>query len=282
VLRVADAVEPKRELRCHSSSVVKPPLYEFETRWSAARAPAADRRGPLRIGVGASDRRLCDRVNSPPPPIHINARQQLGEQPQPDKDDPGLHEDGAEQEERPVGEKHGSAGHDFRERDPPSAQYPGGDADESNRSEEVQRTRDVLQQESDGDQVGGNAPRARQSVMRLILWSWDIGDRHLQQIDVEVRHKREAIELAVHRESQRTRELKAFRDVAALELRVAQEDLRMVQERFQAERANLRDVETARLEESDKWVAFLQADYESQQAQLELLKTTGQLGRLLP
>ena len=104
----------------------------------------------------------------------------------------------------------------------------------------------------------------------------------LQQIDVEVRHKREAIELAVHRESQRTRELKAFRDVAALELRVAQEDLRMVQERFQAERANLRDVENARLEESDKWVAFLQADYESQQAQLELLKTTGQLGRLLP
>jgi outer membrane protein TolC len=104
----------------------------------------------------------------------------------------------------------------------------------------------------------------------------------LQQIDVEVRHKREAIELAVHRESQRTRELKANRDVAALELRVAQENLRMVQERFQAERANLRDVENARLEESDTWVAFLQADYESQQAQLELLKTTGQLGRLLP
>jgi outer membrane protein TolC len=103
----------------------------------------------------------------------------------------------------------------------------------------------------------------------------------LRQSEVELRRKREEIELAVRRESQRTRELKAIRKVAGLELRVAQEDLRTLQERFQEERANLRDVENARLAESDKWVAFLQADYESQHAELELLKTTGQLGRLL-
>jgi hypothetical protein len=42
------------------------------------------------------------------------------------------------------------------------------------------------------------------------------------------------------------------------------------------------EVEGARLEESDKWVAFLRADYDSQQAQLELFKTTGQIGRLFP
>ena len=59
-------------------------------------------------------------------------------------------------------------------------------------------------------------------------------------------------------------------------------DLRILQERFHAERTNLRDVEAARLEESDKWVAFLQTDYESQQAQLELMRTTGQIGRLFP
>jgi outer membrane protein TolC len=104
----------------------------------------------------------------------------------------------------------------------------------------------------------------------------------LQLAEVEVRRKREEVELAVRRGSQRARELKAIRDVAGLELKLAQENLRILQERFQAERTNLRDVETARLEESDKWVAFLQADYESQQARLELLKTTGQLGRLFP
>jgi outer membrane protein TolC len=56
----------------------------------------------------------------------------------------------------------------------------------------------------------------------------------------------------------------------------------MIRERFQADRANLRDVERARLEQTDKRVAFLQADYDSQQALLELLNTTGQLTRLFP
>ncbi len=104
----------------------------------------------------------------------------------------------------------------------------------------------------------------------------------LQQIDVELKRKREEIELSVRRDAQRARELKATRAVARLELQLAQENLRMLQERFQAERANLRDVELARVEESERWVAFLQADYESQQAQLELLKATGQLRRVLP
>jgi outer membrane protein TolC len=109
-----------------------------------------------------------------------------------------------------------------------------------------------------------------------------LAQAELQLGEVELRRKREEVELAVGRESQRARELKSVRDVAGLELTLAQENLRILQERFQADRTNLRDVESARLEESDKWVAFLQADYESQQARLELLKTTGQLGRLFP
>jgi hypothetical protein len=45
------------------------------------------------------------------------------------------------------------------------------------------------------------------------------------------------------------REVRAVREVAGLELKLAQENLRTVQERFHEERANLRDLETARLEE---------------------------------
>jgi outer membrane protein TolC len=109
-----------------------------------------------------------------------------------------------------------------------------------------------------------------------------LAQSELALMEVELRRRREEVERAVRRGSQRARELKAVREVAGLELRLAQENLRVLQERFQSERANLRDVEAARLEESDKWVAFLQADYESQQAQLELLRTTGQLGRVFP
>ena len=46
--------------------------------------------------------------------------------------------------------------------------------------------------------------------------------------------------------------------------------------------ASLRDLEKARLEESDKWRVFLDADFARQKAQLELLRLTGQLGRLFP
>jgi outer membrane protein TolC len=104
----------------------------------------------------------------------------------------------------------------------------------------------------------------------------------LKQIDAELRHRREEIEAAVRRASQRTRELNVARDTAALELAVAEEQVRMLQERFHADRANLRDVERARLDQADKRVAFLQADFDSQQAMLELLKTTGQLARVFP
>ena len=104
----------------------------------------------------------------------------------------------------------------------------------------------------------------------------------LRQIDVELRRRREEIEVAVRRASQRTRELNAARDIAALEVELVQEKVRMLRERFQVDRTSLRDVERARLEQADKRVAFLQADYDSQQAQLELLNATGQLARLFP
>ena len=109
-----------------------------------------------------------------------------------------------------------------------------------------------------------------------------VAENELQLEEIQVNRKREEIEQTVRREAQRARELRAAREVAGLELKLAQENLRILQERFQADRTNLREVEGARLEESDKWIAFLRADFESQQAQLELFKTTGQLGRLFP
>jgi len=98
--------------------------------------------------------------------------------------------------------------------------------------------------------------------------------------ELELRNKRADIEQEVRRRARRTRELDAAREVARLELKVAQESLRVLQEGMEAGRANLRDVEKARLEEHEKWMAFLDAEYERQRAQLELLQSTGQLARV--
>jgi hypothetical protein len=44
---------------------------------------------------------------------------------------------------------------------------------------------------------------------------------------------------------------------------------------------NLRDIEKARLDENDKWLAYLDANFDRQKAQLELLRTAGQLDKVL-
>ena len=102
----------------------------------------------------------------------------------------------------------------------------------------------------------------------------------LSASEMELRNKRQNVEFEVSRQYQRLRELDAAREVARLELKLAQENLQVVQAGFQEGRANLRDVERARLAENETWVAYLDAGYDRQKAQLELLNITGDLGRL--
>jgi len=102
----------------------------------------------------------------------------------------------------------------------------------------------------------------------------------LTTAEMELKAKRQNVELDVERQYQHLRELDAAREVARLELKLAQENLQVIQASFEEGRSNLRDVERARLEENDKWIAFLDSDYEHQKAQLDLLNTTGDLGRL--
>ena len=79
---------------------------------------------------------------------------------------------------------------------------------------------------------------------------------------MDLKAKRQNVELDVERQYQRLRELDAAREVARLELKLAQESLQIVQANFGEGRSNLRDVEKARLEENDKWLAFLDSDYD--------------------
>jgi outer membrane protein TolC len=73
----------------------------------------------------------------------------------------------------------------------------------------------------------------------------------------------------------------AAKEVARLELQLSQQNLAVVQSQFSEGKLNLRDVERARLDENEKWMTYLDANFQRQQAQLELLRTAGQLDRVL-
>ena len=96
-----------------------------------------------------------------------------------------------------------------------------------------------------------------------------------------VKVRRQNVELDVSSKYQRLREVNASREVARLELKLAQENLQQLQAGFEEGKVNLRDMERARIDENEKWLSFLDIDYERQKAQLELMHTTGNINQLL-
>jgi len=107
-----------------------------------------------------------------------------------------------------------------------------------------------------------------------------LASSQLTAAELDLGTKRRDLRIDVQQKIRGVRELDAAREVARLELKLAQETLTEVQAKFDENRASLRDLEQARLDESEKWVAFLDANFAKQQAQLGLLQTTGQLARV--
>jgi outer membrane protein len=108
-----------------------------------------------------------------------------------------------------------------------------------------------------------------------------LADSQYQESKLDLGNRRHALELQVRREARENREQEAGREVSRLELKLAQEKLAMVQAQYDQGHATLAAVEQARLDESEKWLNFLQTNFNGQKAQLELMKTTGQLAQLL-
>jgi hypothetical protein len=54
----------------------------------------------------------------------------------------------------------------------------------------------------------------------------------------------------------------------------------VLQAQFGEGKLNLREVEKARLEENERWMFYLDVNFQKQQAQLELLRTAGQLNKV--
>ncbi|MFZ0618117.1 MAG: TolC family protein [Candidatus Acidiferrales bacterium] len=102
----------------------------------------------------------------------------------------------------------------------------------------------------------------------------------LTEADLSLGLKKQQVRADVREKIRSVRELDASREVARLDLKLSQQSLDLVQAKFDQGRATLRDIEEARLDESDKWVAFLDADFARQQGQLTLLQATGQLAKV--
>ena len=93
-------------------------------------------------------------------------------------------------------------------------------------------------------------------------------------------NKRTEVSAEMRQKTRRVREADATKEIARLELQLAQQNVGVLQSQLDEGKVNVREVEKARLEENDKWMAFLDANFGRQQAQLELLKSAGQLDKV--
>jgi outer membrane protein TolC len=107
----------------------------------------------------------------------------------------------------------------------------------------------------------------------------------LAQINLETSQatlasKKTQVSAEVRQKTRHLRERDAAKEVARLELQLAQQNIAVLQEQFTEGKVNLREVERARLDENEKWMGYLDANFQRQQAQLDLLKTAGQLDKV--
>lgn len=93
--------------------------------------------------------------------------------------------------------------------------------------------------------------------------------------------KRSELSLEVRQKARLVHEADLGGDVARLELQLAQESVQVLQAQFDQGRTGLKDLEAAHLDENDKWLAYLDANYARQQSQLDLLRATGQVNKVL-
>jgi outer membrane protein TolC len=93
-------------------------------------------------------------------------------------------------------------------------------------------------------------------------------------------NKKSEVSSEVRQKTRRVREMDAAKEVARLELQLAQQNVSVLQAQFGEGKLNLREMEKARLNENEKWMVYLDANFRKQQAQLELLKTAGQLDKI--
>jgi len=104
---------------------------------------------------------------------------------------------------------------------------------------------------------------------------------NLEAAKINLSNTKIQVSADVRQKSRKVQQADATKEVARLELQLSQQNLAVLQSQFGEGRVNLRDVEKGRLDENEKWMSYLDANFQRQQAQLDLLKTAGQLDKVL-
>lgn len=107
-----------------------------------------------------------------------------------------------------------------------------------------------------------------------------LAQANLEIAKAALEDKKTQVSADVRQKTRRLRERDAAKEVARLELQLAQQDVAVLQSQFGEGKINLREVEKARLEENERWMAYLQSNFQRQQAQIDLLQTAGQLDKV--
>jgi outer membrane protein TolC len=103
---------------------------------------------------------------------------------------------------------------------------------------------------------------------------------NLEAAKVTLASRKSQVTADVRQKSRLVREKDAAKEVARLELQLAQQNVAVLQSQFGEGRVNLRELERARVTENDRWMDFLDANFARQQAELALLQTAGQLDKV--
>lgn len=103
---------------------------------------------------------------------------------------------------------------------------------------------------------------------------------NLEAAKVTLANRKTQVTAEVRQKSRTVRAKDAAKEVARLELQLAQQNLDVLQSQLGEGRVNLREVERARVTENDRWLDYLDANFARQQAELDLLQTAGQLDKV--
>jgi outer membrane protein TolC len=102
----------------------------------------------------------------------------------------------------------------------------------------------------------------------------DTDEQHLR---LELQSAKDRIAMNVHQSYVAIGRAKLGADLAAEGLDLARDQLTLALEQLNDGRATLREVEQARINESEKWIAFYDAQFNQERARLDLLRQTGNL-----
>lgn len=107
---------------------------------------------------------------------------------------------------------------------------------------------------------------------------------NFEEANLELAAARSAVEQGAEQKVQALKEADAAREVARLDLQVAQEQLQDMEAKFNQGQGHvtLGQLEQARVAENEKWLTFLDAGLSHERAQLDLLQATGQLAKVFP